>query len=205
YTCTFVKQEVIKGVTKPEQEMTAKFMGDPYSVALTWTKNPPTGDKVLYVEGKNNNQMIVRPANAFLRKLVNGAVLRQPDGAEAMNTTLRPVNMFGFERSIKSLLEIYALAQKQNELKQSCDGMAKVGDRQALVLVRLLPDKPEYASAAVKTLIYIDTEYLVPIRIEGYDADGKPNSVYTSSNIKFNLGLTEADFLPEANDMVQPK
>ena len=204
YTCTFTKQEVIKGSIKPEQETSVKFLGKPFSVSMTWEKNPPLADKILYVEGKFDNQMLVRPTAAWARAIVPTA-LRSPDGEEAMRNSLRPVSMFGFERGLKSLLDIYELARKNHDLKEAFGGYAKVDGRKALVLIRHLPDKPEYASAACKTVIFIDTDYLVPIRIEGYDSDEKPNSLYKYSNIKFNVGLTEADFTPDANGLKLPK
>jgi hypothetical protein len=204
YTCQFAKQEVIKGQTRPQQVMDVKFMGQPFSVTMTWTQNPPIGDKLIYVEGKYNNEMLVRPANGLLRKIA-GTVTRRPDDQDAMNNTLRPVNMFGFERNLMSLLTIYRQAQKNGDLKQEFAGYAKVNDRPALTLVRYLPDKPEYASAASKTLIFIDAEYLVPIRIEGYDWSDKQTSLYEFRDVKFNLGLSDESFLPENNDMKPPK
>ena len=32
--------------------------------------NPPKGDRILYVEGRNNNEMQVRPASLLLQALV---------------------------------------------------------------------------------------------------------------------------------------
>jgi len=204
YTCSFTKQEVIKGQTKEEQVMDVKFMDKPFSVAMHWTQNAPIGDSVIYVEGKYGNQMLVRPTNGLLRKIA-GTISRAPDDQEAMRNTLRPVNMFGFERSMKSLLDVYRLAKTNGDLRQEFVGYVKVNDRPALALARYLPDKPQYAVAASKTLVFIDAEYLVPVRVEGYDWCNKLTSRYEYSNIKFNMGLTEDDFLPENNGMKSPK
>ena len=209
YTCTFTKQEVINGTNKPLQMMEVKHMAQPFSVAMHWIKNPPLGDTVLYVEGQYNDQMLVRPTSPLLRGLV-GTVVRSPDDAEAMKNTLRPVNMFGFERGLKSLLEIYKKAKDAGDLKQSFGGYAEVGDpkgggRKCMLLVRNLPDKPEYKAASPKTVIYIDADYLLPVRIEGFDASGTPDSSYDYGNIKFNVGLAAKDFRPESNEMQPPK
>ncbi|MFB3892083.1 MAG: DUF1571 domain-containing protein [Phycisphaerae bacterium] len=204
YTCEFTKQEVINGQTKPQQKMQVKFMGRPFSVCMTWVQNPPTGDKVLYVEGLYGNKMLVRPAAKFLQAILP-TVTRSPDDAEAMQATLRPVNMFGFERGLESLLDVYRLAQKQGDLKQSSGGYAKVGDRTCFVLVRNLPDKPDYQSVGEKTVVFVDTQYLVPIRLEAYDWAGKPLCAYEYSDIKFNVGLKSEDFIPENNGLKTPK
>lgn len=204
FTGTFTKQEVIGGTTKALQVMNVKFMDAPFSVAMHWVKNAPLGDTILYVEGQRNNQMLVRPTSNVVRAFMPTA-LRQPDGEEAMRNTLRPVNLFGFERGLSSLLDVYRKAQAAGDLKQSFDGYKKVYDRECLKLVRELPGKPAYRCAAAKTVIFIDIDYLVPIRIEGYDADGAPNSLYEYSNLKFNVGLASKDFKPETNGMQSPK
>ena len=59
-----------------------------FSVAMAWTQNAPLGDRVLYVEGKYDNKMMVRPKAPFLQAITGGSVLRKPDGPEAMRNTL---------------------------------------------------------------------------------------------------------------------
>lgn len=212
YTCTLVKQEVIRGTRKGEQWMAVKFMEKPFSVAMKWLpKTPeghslyvPVGDRVLYVEGKHNDQMLVRPSNGILRALV-GTQKRPPDGKDAMKNTLRPVNLFGFNRSMKSLLNVYREAKKHGHLKQAFGGYKKVAGREAVVLVRYLPPENDYP--AYRTEIFIDVQMLVPVAVFGYgwDGDREPITRYIYKDIRFNVGLTDEDFTPEANDMAEPR
>ncbi len=202
YTCTLIKRERIGGVWKAEQYLDVKFMDNPFSVVLTWVKNAPIGNRIIYVEGKYDNMMLIRLKNGLMRRLV-GTVSRHPDGREAMKNTLRPVSMFGFERGIKSLLEIYELAKRQGDLRTEFGGYAEIAGRKTIVLKRYLPAKKEYP--AKTTVVYIDLEYLVPICIEGYNWDDQPSSRYVYKDVKFNVGLKEEDFLPRANGMAPPK
>jgi len=203
YTCQFIKQERISGTLGKEQCMAVKFMERPFSVALAWTpETAPMGDRVLYVEGANGNQMRVRPTNGILRALAGGSVLRQPDGAEAMRSTLRPVNQFGFRRSLENLLSVYRQARQRGDSKESFGGYADVAGRKAVALVRLLPPKDDYP--ACKTVVFIDVETLLPICLEGYDWDGRLSCFYLYRDVKLNVGLAEADFLPEANGITVP-
>ncbi len=198
YTCTLVKQERVGGHVGTEQEIFVKCLERPYSVAMHWTpKTAGVGDRVLYVEGKYNDMMLVRP-KGVLGKLV-GTVRRDPDGPEAMQNTLRPVNQFGFRRSLLNLLKVYRQARSAGDLKEVFGGFAEVAGRKAVVLVRYLPPKDDYP--AHKTLTFIDLEYLVPIAVEGYDWDQNLSSRYVFKDVKFNVGLTGDDFLPAANDM----
>jgi hypothetical protein len=205
YTCTFVKQERINGVTGKEQVVHVKFMEHPFSVAMAWTPQTAlTGDRVVYVDGMYGGQMLVRPANPMFNNLV-GTQRRWPDSPEVLKATLRPVNKFGFEQGLISLIDVYKQAKAAGELKESFGGYADVDGRKTIVLIRHLPPKDAYPAERTET--YIDLEYLVPIFIKGYDW-GNPQELccsYMYRDVKFNVGLTADDFLPQANDMKPPK
>lgn len=200
FTCTFIKQEMIRGSLNQEQEISVKHIDEPFSVAMAWVKNAPLADRILYVEGKNDNQMLVRPTGIILRALVGGYLAKPPDGPEAMQSTLRPVSLFGFERGLESLLEVYHKAQQAGDLKTEWGQFAEVSGRKCLVIVRYLPAKDGYPSH--KTVIYIDVDRLVPLCIEGFDWDNNLQCRYIYQDVKFNVGLTADDFLPETNEMV---
>jgi hypothetical protein len=202
YTCLFKKQERMRGTLGRVQEIDVKFMDHPFSVSMHWIKNPPSqADWVLYVDGKWKDQMMVRPTGLGL---LAGPQLRAPDGPEAMRETLKPVTAFGFERTLRALIDVYALSKKNGELRQEFGGYATVDGRDTLILVRYLPNKPEYP--AWKTVTYIDTECLLPVMIEGYGWDDQHLLLcrYAYRNVKFNVGLTAEDFLPKANGMIVP-
>jgi hypothetical protein len=203
YTCTLMKQERIRGAWGDEQEVSVKFRQKPFSVAMKFVRNAPIGDRVIYVEGKYDNKMLVRPKSGILRMLTGGSVFREPAGAEAMKKTLRPVNLFGFRRGTLALIGVYEQAKKAGHLKESYVGTAEVAGRQTLVLERFLPPEGDYP--AWRTLIYVDTEYLVPICIEGWDWAKQRNCRYVYKDIQFNVGLTDDDFLPEANGIKVPE
>ena len=200
YTCTLQKQELIRGALGKPQTIDVSFMNTPFSVAMKWTENAPIGDRVLYIEGKYGNQMLVRP-KGLLGKIV-GTVKRKPDGPEAMRNTLRPVSMFGFRRGMENLLKVYRQAQKAGDLKEEFGGYAKVGGRDAVCLIRYLPPAKDYPAYITK--VYIDTEYLVPICIEAYDWDEQPQARYVYKDVKFNIGLADEDFTPQANEIQVP-
>ncbi len=203
YTCKLTKHERIRGsLPRQPQEIAVKFRQEPFSVAMKWLRNAPIGDRVLYVEGKHNNRMLVRP-KGLLVLLTGGPVWRKPDGPDAMKNTLRPVTLFGFQRGMRELVKVYRQAREAGDCKEAFAGYAEVAGRNALVLERYLPAKGDYP--AWKTVVYVDPEYLVPICIEGFDWDNKLSSRYVYSDLRFNVGLTDDDFLPEANDMKLPR
>jgi len=216
YTCTLIKQEVIRGTRKPEQWTNVKFLNKPFSVSMAWLAetpkgalpngqvrklNVPMGDRLLYVEGKYDNKMVIRISNRLLRGLL-GTQKRPPDGKDAMKNTLRPVSLFGFKRGMVSLLDVYRQAAKKGHLRQEFGGYVNVAGRDAIVLHRYLPAKENYP--AKLTEICIDLETLVPVRIRGFDWDGQCTSRYIYKDVKFNVGLSDENFTPKANDIADP-
>ncbi len=207
YTCEFVKQEKIGGALKDEQAVNVKFLDQPFSVAMVWTKNPPLGDALIYVEGqykddKGTSQMLVRPKAAF-QWLVGKSVLKQPDGAEAKQNSLRPVTKFGFRNGLVSLLEVYEQALAAGDCTMRYDGVTQVDGRTCVVITRTLPDGKGYPAGVTETCI--DVETLLPMRLVGYDWDNSLQCNYEYHNVKLNPGMTPDDFTPQANGIEPPK
>ncbi len=198
YTCTLVKHERINGQLQNEQWIDVKFMEKPFSVSMHWTKNSPLGDRVLYVEGKYNGNMLVNPANALLLKLV-GTVQRQPESQEAMANTLRPVTQFGLRPMLESLLSIYELAAQRKEGASHFKGYQEVAGVKAMVLQRDLPARGDYP--AKTTIWYLDPQRLVPLGLVAYDWSDQLICSYIFTDIKLDADLSEEDFTPQANQM----
>ncbi len=195
--CTFVKRERIQGRLGQEQWIDVKHTDAPFSVAMQWTRNAPLSDRALYVEGSHGGNMLVKP-KGMLGGLV-GTVQRQPDSDDVMENTLRPITMFGFRRTLEQLIAVSEQADAAGEMQTEFLGYRQVDGRAALALQRILPAGQDYP--ARKTLVYIDAEWLVPIRIEAWDWDDQLTSQYTFKDIRFNTGLTPQDFLPAANGL----
>lgn len=202
YTCKFIKQERIRGKLGKAQEIAVKFTDSPFRVAMAWTKNAPIGDRLIYVQGRYDDMMLVRPHSKMLRWL--GTQKRRPDGPDAMKNTLRPVTGFGFANATRSLIGVYAEARRAGESKEEFGGYAKVDGRECIVLIRRLPATSK-TYPAWRTTVYIDLEYLLPVCLEGLNWDKKLACRYSYTDVKFNVGLDGGDFLPQTNDMVPPK
>lgn len=207
YTCRFIKREKIGGSLKKQQAVDVKFHGEPFSVAMTWTENPPLGDALIFVEGKykdknGQSRMLVRPI-ASLRWLVGKSVLKLPDGPDAMRNSLRPVTKFGFRNGLASLLEVYEQAIAAGECKMHYDGVTDVGGRKCVVLTRVLPEGKGYPAKITESCI--DVETLLPLRIVGYDWDNSLLCNYEYHDVKLNPGLQQDNFTPKANDIAPPK
>lgn len=197
FTCHFIKRERIDGRLGKAQEIDVCFLDSPFSVAMRWLKNPPISDRALYVEGANDGNMLVRPKGLLG---IVGTVRRKPDSEQVMANTLRPISRFGFRRSMENLIDVYMGAAERGHLATRFAGRKRVAGRPTIVLERILSvPQPRYSGR--RTLIYIDTERLLPICVEAWDWDNKLTYRYIYSKVKLNVGLTSDDFTPDANGL----
>lgn len=197
YTCTLVKQERIGGKMRPEQQIEVKFKESPFSVVFHIVRNAGAADKIIFVEGANDNKFLAHPTG--LTGLLIPKVSRAVDDAQAAKASLRRVNQFGFARSLRSLLDQYESAAASGDLTQEFLGTGEVDGRATMVLARLLPPKPQYPYN--KVVIHLDRQYLVPTATFCYNRQGQLEAKYIFSNVQFNTGLSNEDFLARNNGM----
>ena len=182
--------------------MEIKFLEEPFSVAMRWVKNAPMGDRVLYVHGKYNDNMLVKPKGALIIFTRGKSVLRNPKHKDVMANTLKPVTDFGFRRAMESLLKVYEVARSRDECKISFLRYRNVGGRKAMKLQRVLPASKDYPGKT--TTWYLDIEDLILLGLETTDWDDRLVCSYFYENVELNVGLSDKDFTPEANGMVYP-
>ncbi|MCP4712875.1 MAG: DUF1571 domain-containing protein [Planctomycetes bacterium] len=196
YTATFYKQERIKGKLKKTELINVMFREKPFSLFMKWEKNAGKIDKLLYVEGQNNNQMLVHPTGLFSGLK---SVKRDPCDKEVKSTCLCTCDEFGFYRSMKNLLSEYQTAQKNGDLKIKYLGEKKIQGHRCLILERTLPNKKQYPNA--RLIMEFDVECLLPVTLTCYDWKGKLIAKYSFKDLKFNVGLTSNKFHPNTHDM----
>lgn len=196
YTGIFHKQEQIHGKLGKKQIIQFKFKDSPYSLLMSWKKNPAGADKLLYVEGKYDGEIIVHPTG--LMKWMK-SVRRDPAGKEALRSSQNPCYWFGSYRTMKRMLQTYELAAKQGELKADFLGEMTVDGRPCLLMERITPQKQGYSYARLKWAF--DPEYLVPTWLKAWDWKGNLYFEYTLKDLKYNVGLTDKEFTPEANGL----
>jgi hypothetical protein len=196
FTGTLYKQERINDNLKETEEISVKFKEDPFSLVMNWEKNHGAVDKLLYVEGQNENKIVVHPAGwlSWIK-----SVKRDPRDKQVQQSSRKTPDQFGFRRTLESMLEVYEQAQKNNDLKIAYLGQTEVYGRPCVSMERTLPAKPEYPYA--RLVMDFDVQYLLPISISCYDWQGRLLSRYVYENLKFNVGLNAATFTPDANGL----
>ena len=196
YICTFTKQELINGHLKEPQTITVCCKEAPFSVLMHWQQSNATVDKLLFVEKDGKGTMLIR-----LKGLggLLGTVKRDVNDPRNRQSSLRGPDQFGFSRSLQRIIAVCEKAEQHGDLKIDYLGIEEVDGRPCLVLLRTLPMEKGYPAARLR--LFLDREYLLPTRIESYDTGGSLLSVYMFTGVRFNVGLTDELFTPQANGL----
>jgi len=210
YTCTLVKREQIGGELLDHEYIFTKIRHPqvengqitvPFSVYMYFLKpDSMKGREVIYVAGANGNKLIAHEGGWKGR--VTPTVHLFPDSALAMRNNRYPITEVGIATLTQRLIEKGERDRNEGPCTVQFFKGAKINGRVCTCLqVTHAHRRPPFDFHMAR--IFIDDEHTVPVRYEAYDWP-QPGSAtpalieeYTYMNLKFNTGLTDADFSPE--------
>lgn len=200
YTCTFQKQERIDGELGEAQNITLKVLSRPFSAYLYFNQ-PFTGREVLYVNGRNNNELTVLDCG-FKRHL--GKLNLDPNGTFAMSGQKYPITNIGIRYLTAEIVNVSTADMQFAECEVKTDPNSRIGNRPATMIQITHPVQRKNFRSYISR-IFLDNELHVPIHYDAYSWAEKPGDKpaleesYTYANLKLNSGLTGADFDPATN------
>lgn len=199
FQATFIKREKVGRKMQATHTMQIKFREKPLSVYLNFQK-PHTGREVIYFHGRNGNQILAHETG--IKGLV-GTVSLQPNSPQAMDESRYPITTIGIRKMLFQILKQWK-EERQIEggvsVKYFPD--AKLGNLQCKVLQTSYPQQKPGLRFQM-TRLYIDKATNLPVRVEQYDWPTRRNATpelveeYTYTNIRTNVGLSDADFDPK--------
>lgn len=205
YTCVLVRRERVDGRLGPHEFIYAKVRNRreangqvvvPFSLYLKFLKpQDVAGREVLFVEGANDGQMVVRRGGkrfSFVTTHID------PQGDLAMTGNRYPITEFGIENLLYRLIETAqrdAGAECRVKLlpESKIDGHPTHG---VIVTYASQEKYPDYREVR----IFVDKELQLPIHYEcyGWPAKGQNEppllEQYTYTKLVLNPGLTDEDF-----------
>lgn len=202
YTCLFQKQERIGSKLRKQEDIAVSYREAPRSVFMIWKKNADQVKRVLfedspdYVNKKGEKLARVEPAGALI-SLVVSDIMMPIHSKRASETSLRPIDQFGFHAALDLLERDNLFARDNGDLDLRYEGEGEVDGRPTWKIVRYLPYNGaggQYPNA--KLIVHIDQKWLLPVAVYGYaDREGREllcSYVYT--NVTLNPGLTDGAF-----------
>lgn len=205
YTCTLYKQERIdpRGPMGPRQKMVCKFMERPFSVYTNTVEDPIGSSKNLYVAGKWGNRMLVQPTGLAG---ILGCLLVEPRSALVRSCTLQFIDQFGLKQTVTTMIHSYATARKEGILTSRILGADTIDGRDTIVYDATITEpKPTGRFEFPHVRVWVDRQWLLPIAVDTWDAEGVQRGHYRYADVDFKANLTDKDFLPEANGMKLPR
>lgn len=192
YTALFHRRERIDGEWRPEEISFFKFQ-KPFKVYMRWLSAPSEGREALYVEGANDNKVMVHEPQGFSRFF---AFLLDPGGRHILNDSRYPFTEIGIGRLIERVGRDARRAWAKGEMRLIDRGIAKVAERKVRQIEGILPQDRGAGYGSYRIILGIDEENGLPIQASTYDWDNVVTGEYTYRELHLNPGLGEADFEP---------
>ncbi len=200
YTCTFVKKERIGGKLFPPgkndyEVIHAACREHPFSVFFQWEKKARLAARALYVEGENDNKILVRPIVTLLP-----IQARALDDPQAKKSGRYSMARFGMGLAIKRTVAAMRTAEALGTLHVRYVGEFKVrqvGDRVCYKFVRT-PYEPLEEDALNELTIYIDKETWMQVGSILKDPNGNLLAEYFFRDIDVNPEFDETQFTRKA-------
>ena len=111
YTATMVKQEKIDGALSEEVTFALEVRHQPFSVYVKWESGDELGKELLYVDGQNDNQLLVRLGG--LKGRILPALKIDPFGGNAMRQSRYPITKLGILALPDTLIERRELEMRE--------------------------------------------------------------------------------------------
>lgn len=210
FTCLLVRRERIDGRLRDYEYLWTRVrlqqtrdgrVTAPFSVFMQFLGPAALKDrKVLYVEGDNDDKMIVRNGG---RRFSYVTVRIAPDSETALRESRYPITELSLETLARQMIEKVQDDLRYDPLAQNTQVTffqgARVEGRPCTRVRVVHPERDVHFTFHVAE-VYVDDELHVPIRVEGYDwpASGSDEPVlleeYTFTRLRLNVGLQDSDF-----------
>tara|TARA_B100000945_G_scaffold318424_2_gene323257 strand:+ start:765 stop:1580 length:816 start_codon:yes stop_codon:yes gene_type:complete len=206
YSATLVKRENVDGVLQPSEYIFLKVRNAkpqvPFSVYMYFLKPVEAkGREVIYVDGLNQNKMLVHEGGGGLKGALPNLEL-DPKGFLAMKGQRYPLTEVGIENLMKQLVQRGQRDRAAGTCKVQFRKGAKINGRLCTLIQVTHPEKRVPYDFHIAQ-IFVDDQLGMPIRYASYNwpkAEGaRPELIeeYTYLNLKINVGLTDLDFDPD--------
>jgi hypothetical protein len=197
YSCMLVSQERVKGQLLEQNVIDFKARREPFSVSMRWIgPEKSKGQEVAFIAGKNNNKMRVK--SNFLGANVIGFVTLDPNDPRVLQHSRHTILEAGILNMIEQNLQHWQVARNGNKTKVTV-GESEYDKRRCLRVEVTAVDRSA-ATYCCRSVIYLEKESKIPIRIENYDwpREGVPGGdlleVFSYVGLRFNVGVRDEEF-----------
>ena len=206
YTCTLVRRERLGGqlsgyvyshVKLRHQKVSDGMVVAPFSVYMRFLSPANVeGREVLYVQGQNKGNLIVRRGGQRFKFVTVGV---DPKSEVVLRESRYPIEELGIRNLTERLIEVGKEELKHEEIEVAYIEDTKVNGRVCTAIQITHPVRRDHFRYHVAR-VFIDDELQVPIRYASYDwpekegGDSRLLEEYTYLDLELNVGLGDWDF-----------
>jgi hypothetical protein len=195
YRMVMYKQERIEGSVKPAEVIDVAVREEPYSVFMQWREGARNAERVLWVNGENEDQLLARPNGAIARAVAGDIVAKPVDGPLAKQSGRYPINKFGIRKTTERTYDAWKEARDQNELRVEYRGeqvIPEAGGRRCYYFYRTCV-RPE-ADGVLEQTILVDKETWLQVGTIVKGEGGRLIGTYYYRDIQLNLEFPPTQF-----------
>ena len=205
YTATMFTHERVGGQMTPAHVIQLKLRHEPFSLYMKWLAGDDKGREVIYVDGRDDNEMLVKLGGLKGRLLP--AIKIDPNGSLARSKSRHAITEAGLLNLVRQLLE-HRQHDLNDDVQVGCrmtDGH-KFDERPCCRFVLEFADREESPTYR-KSIQFFDEEFSVPVCIRNYGWPREGREIapadldeatllehYTYSDIRFHQRLADRDF-----------
>ncbi len=197
YSCTFTRQEMVKGVLSGEQVAEMKVRTSPAGVYVRFAKpQEVAGMEVAYTASRKVPKMRYRAAGLTGAK---GFVTRDLDDTKFLAANRHPVTQWTMNAVVDRVSAAVAREKTLNNPVEVFTADYQFAGRN-VVRYDILTRRPHTFRYAYRMLVYVDKQTKLPLRFEAYDqpktgsTTGELLEAYSFSDMKLNVGIGENAF-----------
>lgn len=199
YTLIMTKQQRVKGKLYPRERTFVKFK-KPFKVYMKWLTGKNKGRELIFAKGWNDNKIRVRErggVTGFFSNLV-GAVNLTPTSNMAMRGNRYPITEFGFQITLKKLLNnIDNYKKRKDKVTIMHEGFKTIGGVRHTCIRLIVPKNPNAGYYAWKTRICINFARNILGEVKCWNWKNRLAEHYTYRRVRLRARLKNSDFDPK--------
>jgi len=193
YALTFYRQERLGGTLKPMEKIQAWFRARPFSVKFVWHNPDSNYEEAVYVEGQNNNQLLVKERKGFLFLPPTTRSI-DPKLPAKLGKARNPITSFGLSRMIERSLRPIEDPDIADEITFEYKGVVEL-DPEGVAAHHLRINRPTNDKwIHVRQDIFINAETALPAGTDLWKTAEELDARYRYLDISTDVELCDKDF-----------
>jgi hypothetical protein len=176
------------------EEIEAAFRKRPFSVKFAWTDEKMPYYETVYVEGKNDNKLVVRERHGLLLAPPQVRVI-DVDLPAKIGKAKNPITVFGLANLARRTLEPFDDPRLKDVMTIKCVGVEVLEPTGRRVYHLAIERPPTEGYRYTRQDVYVDAETGLPAGTDLWLADGQLDSRYRYADVRTDVQLTDADFV----------